>query len=143
MVQSIFTREGNAWWRPPKPAVVDRRLRPRSWAPTGAPAGALGASWRPSSFDLTSRRVYRPAIKTAVLETGLTFHRLRHSAGDHMRETGEPLEVIQKRLGHASIHTTADVYGSLPVAIDKAASDRLNKFYESARGPFTDMDEEK
>jgi len=42
-----------------------------------------------------------------------------------MRETGEPLEVIQKRLGHASIRTTADVYGSLPVAVDKAASDRL------------------
>jgi hypothetical protein len=44
------------------------------------------------------------------------------------------IEVIQKRLGHASIRTTADVYGSLPMAVDKAASDRLNEMYESARG---------
>lgn len=77
------------------------------------------------------RRVYRPALKKAKLDSRLTFHRLRHSAGHHMRETGEPLEVIQKRLGHASIRTTADVCGSLPVAVDKAAPDRLNAMYES------------
>jgi integrase len=87
------------------------------------------------------RRVYRPALEKAGLDSGLTFHRLRHSAGHHMRETGEPLEVIQKRLGHASIRTTADVYGSLPVAVDKAASDRLNAMYESARGHFADIDD--
>jgi hypothetical protein len=37
-----------------------------------------------------------------------------------MREAGVPLEVIQRRLGHASIRTTADVYGSLPLAVDRA-----------------------
>jgi integrase len=89
------------------------------------------------------RRVYQPALKKAKLDGGLTFHRLRHSAGYHMRETGEPLEVIQKRLGHASIRTTADVYGSLPVAVDKAASDRLNAMYESSRGHFADIDDQK
>jgi len=56
-----------------------------------------------------------------------------------MRETGEPLEVIQKRLGHASIRATADVYGSLPVAVDQAVSDRLNAMYESCRGHFADI----
>jgi integrase len=60
------------------------------------------------------RCVYRPALEKAKLDTGLNFHRLRHSAGHHMRETGKPLEVIQKRLGHANIRTTADVHGSLP-----------------------------
>jgi hypothetical protein len=30
-----------------------------------------------------------------------------------------------------------------PVAVDKAASDRLNKMYESARGHFADMDAEQ
>ena len=60
-----------------------------------------------------------------------------------MRETGEPLEMIQKRLGHASIRTTADVYGSLPVAVDKAAANRLNEMYESSRGHFADIDEQE
>ena len=87
------------------------------------------------------RRIYQPALKTAGLDAGLTFHRLRHSAGYHMRETGESLEVIQKRLGHASIRTTADVYGSLPVAVDKAVADRLNAMFESSRRHFADIAE--
>jgi integrase len=110
------------------------RVRPKDYvlqAPGGGPV-------RANNFR---RRVYRPALQKAKLDSGLTFHRLRHSAGHHMRETGEPLEVIQKRLGHASIRTTADVYGSLPVAVDQAASDRLNALYESSRGHFADMDE--
>lgn len=48
---------------------------------------------------------------------GPTFHRLHHSAGHLMRAVGVPLEVIQQRLGHASIRTTADVDGSLPESI--------------------------
>jgi integrase len=66
-------------------------------------------------------RFYNPAVHRAGLE-GLTFHRLRHSAGALMRELGVPLEVIQRRLGHASIRTTADVYGSLPESLDRAAA---------------------
>jgi integrase len=116
------------------------RVKPDDYvlqAPDGGPV-------RANNFR---RRVYRPAIEKAGLDSGLTFHRLRHSAGHHMRETGEPLEVIQKRLGHASIRTTADVYGSLPVAVDKAASDRLNAvyeaMYESSRGHIADIDDEQ
>ncbi len=37
-----------------------------------------------------------------------------------MPAAGVPLEVIQRPLGHASIRTTADVYGSLPESIDLA-----------------------
>lgn len=37
-----------------------------------------------------------------------------------------PLEVIQKRLGHRSIRTTADVYGSLPESVDRDVADRLD-----------------
>jgi integrase len=29
------------------------------------------------------------------------------------------LEMIQRRLGHASIRTTADIYGSLPEKLDR------------------------
>ena len=65
---------------------------------------------------------------------GLTFHRLRHSAGHLMREAGVPLEVIQRRLGQASIRTTADVYGSLPESVDRAVAEKLDELFDAARG---------
>lgn len=81
-----------------------------------------GGRVRASNFRL---RIYNPAVKRAGLE-GLSFHRLRHSAGHIMREMGVPLEVIQRRLGHRSIETTADVYGSLPIAIDQGVAAQLD-----------------
>lgn len=76
-------------------------------------------------------RVYDPALRRAGLE-GLSFHRLRHSAGHMLRELGVPLEVIQKRLGHASIRTTADIYGSLPERVDRPVAEKLDEMFRSA-----------
>jgi integrase len=85
-------------------------------APAGGPV-------RATNFRL---RVCRPALTRAGLPATLTFHRLRHSAGYVMRELGVPLEVIQRRLGHRSIRTTADVYRSLPESVDRAVADQLD-----------------
>jgi integrase len=84
-------------------------------------------------------RVYDPALRRAGLE-GLSFHRLRHSAGHMLRELGVPLEVIQKRLGHSSIRTTADIYGSLPERVDRPVAEKLDQMFRAAiedqsRGP--------
>jgi integrase len=87
-------------------------------APGGGPVRATNYRYR----------VYQPAVRKAGLD-GLTFHRLRHSAGDHLREEGVDLEVIKNRLGHSSIRVTADVYGSLPTQVDKAAAAALDKKY--------------
>ena len=46
---------------------------------------------------------------------------------------GVPLEVIQRRLGHASIRTTADIYGSLPEKVDRAAADQLDQLFKASR----------
>jgi integrase len=77
------------------------------------------------------RRIYDPALRRAGLE-GLTFHRLRHSAGHMLRELGVPLEVIQRRLGHASIRTTADIYGSLPERVDRSVAAKLDDLLRQA-----------
>ena len=89
-----------------------------------------GGPVRAANFRL---RVYGPATRAAGLE-GLTFHRLRHSAGHLMRAVGVPLEVVQRRLGHASIRTTADVYGSLPESIDRAVADQLDDVLRPSGG---------
>jgi integrase len=85
-------------------------------APGGGPVRATNYRYR----------VYQPAVRAAGLD-GRTFHRLRHSAGDHLREEGVDLEVIKNRLGHSSIRVTADVYGSLPTQAEKAAAAALDK----------------
>jgi integrase len=83
-------------------------------------------------------RVYRPAQRATGLEW-LTFRQLRQTGGDHMRAAGVPLEVIQKRMGHASIRTTADIYGSLPETIDRDAANKLDDLYTSSRGHSADI----
>src|SRR2546423_11964535 len=65
---------------------------------------------------------------------GATMGGLRHSVGPLMREAGVPLEVIQRRLGHASIRTTADIYGSLPESVDRAVAEKLDDLFAAARG---------
>lgn len=56
---------------------------------------------------------------------GLGLHDLRHAAVALMREAGVPLEVASRRLGHSSIRTTADIYGSPPKQVDEEAADAL------------------
>lgn len=47
--------------------------------------------------------------------TGIDFdpHWFRHTAATRMLRDRVPLEVVSKLLGHASVTTTADIYGHL------------------------------
>jgi integrase len=80
-----------------------------------------GGPLRHSNFRT---RVWRPAVKTAGLGK-LTFHDLRHSAVGFLIEAGAHPSVIQKRLGHASIRTTLDVYGHVLPTTDQEVTERL------------------
>ena len=77
-------------------------------------------------------RVWYPAVKRAGLE-GLTFHGLRHSAAGLMIELGTHPRVIQKRMGHASIRTTFDIYGSVLPEVDNEVTEGLGKLLEFSR----------
>jgi integrase len=79
------------------------------------------------------RRVWAPAVEAAGLE-GLTFHGLRHTAAGLMIELGAHPRVIQQRLGHASIRTTMDVYGSVLPAVDDAVTQGLGELVADSRG---------
>jgi integrase len=74
------------------------------------------------------RRVWAPAVNVAHVE-GLTFHGLRHTAVGFMIALGYQPAVIQKRMGHASIRTTLDVYGHLLPSADEAVADGLEQFF--------------
>lgn len=79
-----------------------------------------GSNWR--------RRVWTPATESAGLTPPrLRFHDLRHTCAAWLIDQGEPVLVVQKRLGHASPTVTLSVYGDLFPGVDEAAADRLTE----------------
>ncbi|MGP4995573.1 tyrosine-type recombinase/integrase [Glutamicibacter ardleyensis] len=73
---------------------------------------------------------WEPAL-TRLLDAGLILerpriHDLRHTHASWLIDAGVPLPVIQKRLGHSSISTTIDVYGTLANDADMKAADALD-----------------
>jgi integrase len=65
-------------------------------------------------------RIWRPAVALAALDPAPSFHDLRHSYAAWLIERGVHPKVIQERLGHSSIRTTMDIYGSLMEGLDEA-----------------------
>lgn len=88
---------------------------------TGPGGGAL----RRANFG---KRAFDPAVKASGLD-GLTFHGLRHTAAGLMIACGYSPAIIQKRLGHANIATTMDVYGHLLPSADAAVADGLERLW--------------
>ena len=60
-------------------------------------------------------------------KTGIVAHphMLRHTAATLMLEAGVPLQQVSRMLGHASIKTTADIYGHVTPAGRREASRKL------------------
>ncbi|SPT75246.1 site-specific tyrosine recombinase XerC [Arcanobacterium haemolyticum] len=56
---------------------------------------------------------WHTATKAAKIDGKPGLHDLRHSHASALIKLGTPLPVIQRRLGHESIQTTADTYGHL------------------------------
>lgn len=65
---------------------------------------------------------------------GLRFHDLRHTHVSLLIDQGVDLKVIQERVGHASIKTTADTYGHLRPRSDAAAVENLESALRVANG---------
>lgn len=68
--------------------------------------------------------VWLPACEAAGLDDPRPrIHDLRHSHASWLIEKGMSLVVIQRRLGHSTIATTADTYGHLSPDIQRAAAE--------------------
>jgi site-specific recombinase XerD len=68
----------------------------------------------PMGHALSYRAVYDLVLRLRK-RTGIDFdpHWFRHTAATRMLREQVPLEVVSKLLGHASVTTTADIYGHL------------------------------
>jgi integrase len=56
-----------------------------------------------------------------------TFHDLRHTAASDLVASGANIKYIQRRLGHASIKTTLDIYSHITNKMEKEAIEILEK----------------
>lgn len=81
---------------------------------------------QPVRPDGVSKRFSR-LVKATDLPT-ISFHGLRHTAATAGLAAGVPIHVVSKRLGHASISITLDVYGHLLQDEDEAAAARLDAY---------------
>lgn len=66
---------------------------------------------------------------TKHIGEGLCFHSLRHTHATMLLEAGEDLELVSKRLGHASISTTAKVYSHVLANRQQAERDILDRIF--------------
>jgi integrase len=66
-------------------------------------------------FDMATRKAGLPLIR---------LHDLRHSYAITSFAAGVDLKVMQERLGHSSIATTADLYVHVPPHVDQDAANK-------------------
>lgn len=83
------------------------------------------------------RRIFRPAVAAAGLDSRTRFHDLRHTAVALLVAQGAHPMAIKERLGHSSITVTFDQYGHLFPAVDEALADGLDATYNQAAADFS------
>ncbi len=74
--------------------------------------------------DEVIRRALRLALKAAGIRS-IRIHDLRHTYATLAIQAGVPLLTVSRQLGHASIQTTANIYGHAVPGSNRAAADAL------------------
>ena len=73
-----------------------------------------------------SRRFARLAAQAGLPDLRpRPFHGLRHTYATLALEAGVPIEIVSKRLGHASIAITADLYQHVTKSVDRDAAEAV------------------
>jgi integrase len=87
--------------------------------------GPLGAPLNP----MTVTRTFQSFAKRLGLK-GATLHDLRHFHASVLLQNGQSIVLVAKRLGHASVATTGDIYGHLLSGWGKEAANAFAKAIE-------------
>ncbi|AAK79280.1 integrase [Clostridium acetobutylicum] len=67
----------------------------------------------------------KKVLKAAKINKNVRFHDLRHTNATLLLQQGTDLKVIQERLGHKDIATTANIYSHVNKSMQKAATEKL------------------
>lgn len=93
---------------------------------------------RPIRSQHLRSHVWLPALRAAGLPLDTHWHSFRHSYASTLIAAGEPVKVIQSRLGHASITEAMDTYGHLFPESEGATRQAVDSAYAAARAARAD-----
>lgn len=84
--------------------------------------------------DNAVNKALKKALKRAEITSDITFHSLRHTHGSLLLLHETSLIYVSKRLGHASIETTANIYSHLVKELNEKGNqiteDLMNNIYK-------------
>lgn len=95
--------------------------------PVVSVGGGYVSPWRVSS-------VFRDMALAAGLPRRSHFHMLRHTHATLLLQSGEDVNTVSERLGHASPSTTLNIYGHVLPGRDRAAAHNFDGLLEGLRG---------
>lgn len=99
-----------------------------------------GADWTDANFIFTDevgeplkiaavRKIHRRICEAAELSPAFKLKVSRHSCASALLNDGVPLKMVSDRLGHASIKTTADIYGVVDDQRQREVSERIGQLF--------------
>jgi integrase len=90
-----------------------------------------GSPLKPNSISATVSALFK-RLKIAKPK-GAALHLLRHTLASQMLDSGVPLAVVSKRLGHSSVRVTADIYSHAIHGQDDEAVRQLEEYQRRNR----------
>lgn len=102
----------------------------------GADGQALlfpSASGAPLSYSNFRQRIWLPAVEAAGLR-GANFHDLRRTNASIMIARGVDVKTAQRRLGHADVRLTLELYAQATSVADRTAVDALGTSFSGVFG---------
>lgn len=73
------------------------------------------------------RERLKALLKRNKIDKNIRWHDLRHTSATLLLENGVEMKTIQKRLGHASMTTTSDIYSHVTEKMDREATNILSR----------------
>lgn len=93
----------------------------------------FGESYAPKTFSDWWRSFHKRILSKLDLKY-IRFHDIRHTSASLLINQNVHAKIISKRLGHAKIGTTMNIYGHVFRSADRAAADTFGALFKSKKG---------